>query len=160
MSILNMQSKTNTANIANAYSSIGVGCFIALCGVYILFAPKISVIGREHNIFELFEKDKNKLINMEKDKVELSLCHSPVYGSYLYRASIKDGIIDGYIEIKQSLWKRMHIILKILCCILSEILIFVWIIGRLGLFFRSINLPKRLEKRMYNNGFIKLGEIT
>ena len=97
---------------------------------------------------------------MEKDKVELSLCHSPVYGSYLYRASIKDEIIDGYIERKQSLWKRMHIILKILCCILSEILIFVWIIGRLVLFFRSINLPKRLEKRMYNNGFIKLGEIT
>ncbi len=160
MSILNMQSETNTVNIANAYSGIGVGCFIAFCGVYILFAPQISIIGREQNVFELFEKDKNKLINMEKDTVELSLCHSTVYGSYIYRASIKDGIIDGYIEREQSLWKRMHIIMKILCCILSEILIFVWIIGRIVLFFRSVNLPKRLEKRMYNNGFIKLGEMT
>lgn len=85
MSILNMQSETNTVNIANAYSGIGVGCFIAFCGVYILFAPQISIIGREQNVFELFEKDKNKLINMEKDTVELSLCHSTVYGSYIYR---------------------------------------------------------------------------
>ncbi len=91
---------------------------------------------------------------------EVEIEDSTVYGSYIYRASIKDGIIDGYIEREQSLWKRMHIILRILCCILSEILIFVWIIGRLVLFFRSINLPKRLEKSMYNNGFIKLGEMT
>ena len=158
MSILNMQSETNTINIANAYSGIGVGCFIALCGVYILFAPKISIIGREHNVFELFEKDKNKLINMEKDTVELPLCHSTVYGSYVYRAIVIDGIIDGHIERNKSLWKRMHLFWKIICCILSEILLFVWLIGRLLFFFRSINLPKRLERKMNNNGFIKVGE--
>ena len=149
---------TGLFRIKNAYSGIGVGCFIALCGVYILFAPKISIIGREHNVFELFEKDKNKLINMEKDTVELPLCHSTVYGSYVYRAIVIDGIIDGHIERNKSLWKRMHLFWKIICCILSEILLFVWLIGRLLFFFRSINLPKRLERKMNNNGFIKVGE--
>ena len=149
---------TGLFRITNAYSGIGVGCFIALCGVYILFAPKISIIGREHNVFELFEKDKNKLINMEKDTVELPLCHSTVYGSYVYRAIVIDGIIDGHIERNKSLWKRMHLFWKIICCILSEILLFVWLIGRLLFFFRSINLPKRLERKMNNNGFIKVGE--
>ena len=45
---------------------------------------------------------------------------------------------------------------KIVCCILSEILIFVWLTGRMIFFFRSINLPKRLEIKMKNSGFAKV----
>lgn len=159
MSIINMSSTTGVADITNAYTGIGVGIFIALCAVYILFAPKTSVIDREHNVFKLENKLKNKLIDLKTETVEILLCSSSVYGSYIYRATIKDGIIiDGNIERKKSLWKRMHIFWKIICCILSEILIFVWLIGRLLLFFRSINLPKRLELKMYNNGFVKIGK--
>lgn len=158
MSILNMNSETGIVNIANAYSGIGVGIFIALCAIYILFAPKTSVIDREHNIFKLENATKNKLIDLNGETVEVLLSWSTVYGSYVYRATVKDGIIDGHIERNKSLWKSMHLFWKIICCILSEILLFVWLIGRLFFFFRSINLPKRLEIKMSNNGFVKIGE--
>lgn len=157
MSILNMNSETDVVNIANAYSGIGVGIFIALCAVFILVAPQTSVIDREHNVFTLKNADKNTLINLDKATVEIVLSRSNVYGSYVYRATIQDGkTIDGNIEREKSLWKRMHVILKILCCILSEILVFVWLIGRLIFFLRSLNLPKRLERKMNKNGLEKV----
>ena len=81
---------------------------------------------------------------------------SKVYGSYIYCATIANGQVNGNIERGTTLWKRMHILLKILCCILSEILLFVWLIGRLIFMFRSINLPGRLENEMSKNGFEKI----
>ena len=69
-----MTSETDVVSIANAYTGIGIGIFIALCAVYILFAPKISVIDRENNVFELKDETKNKLINMENDTAEIPLC--------------------------------------------------------------------------------------
>ena len=156
MAILNMMNETGIVDMANAYTGIAVGAFIALCAIYILFAPKISVIDREHNVFVLENAEKNKLINMENKTEVLLLSKSYVYGSYVYRAKVKDGVLDGHIERETSLWKRMHIAWKIVCCILSEILIFVWLIGRLLFLFRSMNLPKRLETKMKNNGFAKI----
>lgn len=156
MSILNMNSETGVVNIANAYTGIGVGIFIALCAVYILFAPKISVVDREHNVFALKDETKNKLIDMQKCAVEILLCRSGVYGSYIYNATVQNVEVNGNIGRGTTLWKRMHVILKILCCILSEILIFVWLIGRFIFMLRSINIPYRLERKMKENGFKKI----
>lgn len=156
MAILNMMSVTGIVDIANAFTGIGVGTFIALCAIYVLFAPKISVIDREHNVFVLQNSDENKLIDLNAETIEICLSRSSVYGSYIYRAAICGDVFDGHIEREQSLWKRMHVAWKIVCCILSEILIFVWFIGRMIFFFRSINLPKRLEIKMKNNGFAKV----
>lgn len=153
MSILNLQSKTGIVNTANAYAGIGVGIFIALCAVYILIAPKTSVIDREHNKFILQNSDKNTLIDMERGSVEILLCRSDVYGDYIYKAAIDGNFVEGDIVRGKSLWKKMNIILKILCCILSEILIIVWLLGRGILFLRTIDLPRRLENKMIENGF-------
>lgn len=153
MAILNMESGTDVVNIFNAYSGIGVGIFIALCAVYILIAPKTSIIDREHNLFVLKEADKNRLIDMQGENTELLLCRSAVYGDYIFRAKIRNETVEGDIVRGKSLWKRMHVLLKILCCILSEILIFAWLLGRLVLFFRSVNLPGRLIDLMKKNGF-------
>ena len=160
--ILDYNSATKTVNtdIFNAYTGIGVSGFIALCSIYILIAPKINVTGKEHNVFFLQAEEKNALINLNNDTVEISLCRSFIYGSYVYRAKIEGKQIDGNIERDKSLWKRMPLWSKIICCILSEILIFVWLIGRLIFFLRSINLPKRLEYKMNKNGFTKVGEIS
>ncbi len=158
MSILNMYSESGVVNIENAYLGIGVGIFIALCAIFILSAPKISIIDREHNVFKLENEMNNKVIDMDCETVEIVLSCSVVYGSYVYRATVKDGIIDGHIERNKSLWRRMHLFWKIICCILSEILLFFWLIGRLLLFFRTINLPERLERKMNNNGFVKICE--
>ncbi len=156
MSILNMMSGTGVVSIANAYSGIAVGCFIALCAVYILIAPKTSVVGREHAKFVLKEAGKNDLVDMGREDVGILLCRSFIYGDYVFRAKITSAICEGDISRTPSLWKRMNIYFKILCCVLSEILIFVWLIGRLILFFRTINLPDRLEKVMRANGFMKV----
>ena len=128
-----------------------------LCSIYILISPKINVTGKEHNVFFLQAEEKNALINLNNDTVEISLCRSLIYGSYVYRAKIEGKQIDGNIERDKSLWKRMPLWSKIICCVLSEILIFVWLIGRLIFFLRSINLPKRLEYKMNKNGFTKVG---
>lgn len=160
--ILDYNSATKTVNtdIFNAYTGIGVSGFIALCSIYILIAPKINVTGKEHNVFFLQAEEKNALINLNNDTVEISLCRSFIYGSYVYRAKIEGKQIDGNIERDKSLWKRMPLWSKIICCILSEILIFVWLIGRLIFFLRSINLPKRLKYKMNKNGFAKVGGIS
>lgn len=153
MSILNMLSETGTVNIANTYSGIGVGIFIALCAVYILIAPKTSIIDREHNNFVLKNGDKNRLIDMRDKTVTLLLCRSAVYGDFIYQATIENNRIDGNIIRGTSLWNRMHVLFKVLCCLLSEILIFIWLIGRGILFLRSIDLPRRLLHIMQKNGF-------
>lgn len=154
MTILDFTTTDNTDGY-NAFVGICVGSFIALCAVYILIAPKISVIDREHNVFILNDKDKNALIHTEISTVDIILCRSFVYGSYIYRAAIKDGQVDGHIIRDKSLWKRMHVLLKIICCILSEILFFVWLAGRFIFFLRSMNIPQRLERKMKLNGFEK-----
>ncbi len=156
MSILNMMSITGIVDIANAFTGVGVGAFIAICAVYILFAPKTSIIDREHNVFVIENREKNKLFDLDAETIKICLSRSSIHGSYIYRATICGDIIDGHIEREPSLWKRMHVFRKVICCILSEILIFVWLTGRLIFFFRSINLPKRLKIKMKNNGFAKV----
>jgi len=157
MAILDFTSTKNT-DIYNAYAGIGVGCFIAICAIYILLAPRISVIDREHNVFVLQNEKQNELINMNDGKVELLLCTSKVYGSYIYRGTITDNKIEGNIERGPKLWKQLHILLKIFVCILSEILIFVWLIGYFVFSLRNMNIPKRLEKRMTKNGFERIND--
>lgn len=157
ISILNMTSKTNSVDILNAYTGIAVGIFIALCAIFIFFAPITRTIGREHNVFQLKNSSENKLIDMNKPTFKLILHKSLVYGSYYYIANISDkNLVDGNIEQSKSIWNNMHLFWKIICCILSEILIFIWLIGRLFFFLRTINLPKKLEIKMKNNGFIKI----
>ncbi len=162
MAILNMESETGKVSILNAYSGIGVGVFIALVAVYILLAPKWSVLSREHNAFVLAEAEKNRLEIGERGEISITLCKSAVYGDYVYRAILQGDTADGNICRTPSLWKRMHVVWKVLCCILSEILLFVWLGGRMVLFFRSLDLPSRLEKIMRENGFSRTlcGEKT
>ncbi len=152
--ILDFMSEAD-ARIYNAYTGMGIGAFIAACAVFIAVAPKLSVVGREHNVFELVEAEKNKIVC--GGALELVLLKSAVYGAYIYRARFAGGRLEGDIVRGPSLWKRMNIFLKILCCVLSEILVFAWLIGRAVLFVRSANLPARLEGIMVANGFKKCG---
>lgn len=147
--------RTAGRNVFNAYAGIFVGAFTALCAAYLLLAPKITVIGRERNVFLLRDAKKNDLIPMQFSAAEITLCRSFVYGAYVYRAVIQGEKVDGKIERRASLWKRMPVLLKIICCILSEILLFVWLIGRAVFWCRSLFLPERLAKKMERNGFVK-----
>lgn len=155
MTILDFCATADT-DIYNCFTGMGVGVIIAACAVYILIAPKVSVIDREHNVFVLKDADGNKLVDTDKPTAEIMLKKSVVYGSYVYRATVRENVVDGNIERDKSLWKRLPLLLKILCCVLSEILIFVWLIGRFVFFLFTLNLPKRLERKMNSNGFVKV----
>lgn len=146
---------TSTANVVkyNAFAGMGIGAFIAACAFYILIAPKISLVDRERCAFILKDGDKNGLIDMSLSSVSVPLCKSRVYGSFYYNAMVYGDKLDGNIEADSSLWKRMNLTLKIVCCIFSEILIFVWLAGRIVFFFRSVDLPRRLEAKLKKNGF-------
>lgn len=152
IAILNFTGTPN-ADVWNSFAGMGVGILIAMCAIYILIAPKVRLVGREHQAFLLTDGEKNSLIDMKKTAVFIVLCRSFVYGSYVYEAEVSGSFVDGHIVRGESLWKRMNLALKILCIVLSEILVFVWLIGNAVLFFRSMNLPKRLQKRMAQNGF-------
>lgn len=151
IAILDYTSAENHS-IYNGCAGLGVGIVIALCAVYILLAPKLSLVGREHNVFRLAEGEKN-LLGPEGEVLQLLLCKSAVYGSYIYRARFYGGVADGYIVREPPLWKRMPLWGKIICCILSEILIPVWLIGRGIYSIRSSALPQRLAKKMARSGF-------
>lgn len=145
-----------SAAVYNAYTGIGIGIFTVLCAVYILLSPTLGVTGNERNTFVLLYPAANTSIDMTNAALQLPLVNSPVYGSYVYDATITNGVLDGTIRRTPSLWKRMSGAVKILCCILSEILLFVWLFGRFVLFLRTINLHKRLQKTLLSQGFVKL----
>lgn len=144
-------------DVFNAAAGIGIGVITAACAVYVQIAPYITVQGKEHNSFMLENEEKNELIPLFGE-FEIVLCKSAIYGSYIYRARAENALVDGYIVREKSLWKRLNIFLKVLCCILSEILIFVWLAGRFVFFIRSANLPKKLTKIMQQNGYKHLSQ--
>ena len=73
---------------------------------------------------------------------------------YKYRY-IDEKEVEGEIIRKEGFFKKANIFIKIILIILSEILIFVWLIGRFIYFLRCAFLIKELEKVMAENGFKK-----
>lgn len=142
----------STGGAYNSYTGIAIGVFLALSAIYILLSPKLSVNGREHNVFVLTEKDKNDLIKTD-GKAELTLCKSKLYGTYVYEAELKNNVLDGKIVRRPAIWGSIPLPVKIICLILSEILIFVWLFGRIIYFFRTANLPYRLTRKLKSHGF-------
>lgn len=147
---------TARVDVYNSFAGMGVGIAIAVAASYILIAPRVQLAGRERQTFLLKEAQKNTLIDMKKATVTLMLCRSKVYGSYVYEATVTGSFVDGKIVQTAGLWRRMNLFWKIVCCILSEILIFAWLIGTAVYFLRSTNLPKRLQRRMAENGFARV----
>lgn len=152
MSLLDFTETKNT-DIYNAFSGIAVGLFIALSALYVFFAPKISLVGRESNVF--VGDGTQTVATNGQGNVKILLVSSRVYGSYVYVAKLDGKTLSGEIRQEASLWKKMPVALKILCCVLSEILIFVWLAGYLVFFLRCINLPAQLERKMKTLNFSK-----
>lgn len=60
----------------------------------------------------------------------------------MYITKNKRKILEGNITHEKSIWKDIPLLIKIILIILLEILIFVWILGYLVFFIRTINIPK------------------
>lgn len=144
---------TTNSELPNMLFGIGVGVAVMICSIALLLRPKFSVMGREYNQFKLSEHNGN---NFSEQNIEVVIVKSKVYGSYVYKAQVNDGIARGNIVRNPSLWKSMHVTLKILCIVLSEILVFAWLVGRLVFMFRTINLHSKLVNLMSAVGFTKI----
>jgi len=137
----------------NNYTGIGIACITVLLALFIFFAPRFSTVGRERNRFRLIDGTQNKLVDMERRETEILLHKSRIYGNTVFRAEITGNVVDGLIEKESGVWKRLNVFVKILCIILSEILIFVWAGGYAVHFVRTVNMPGKLKQRMAENGF-------
>lgn len=152
IAILSFTNETDVSQF-NSYSGIAVGAITMLLAIYVYFAPQISTIDREHNTFKLIINENNKIVDVSQGNVELMLVKSKIYGDYVYQASVENDVVDGKIIKKPGIWKSLHIVVKIICIILSEVLIFAWIIGYAIYFVRTIDMPRKLQKKMIDNGF-------
>lgn len=146
--------KEEGAGVYNSYSGIGVGAVTMLLAIYVYFAPQFSAIDREHNVFRLSDKSLNSLVDMTNANAEIMLCKSRIYGSYVYKFSVSGEETDGRIEKTKGFWSRLPLIVKILFIILSEILVFVWLLGYAVYFTRSVDMPGKLKRIMEKNGFV------
>lgn len=146
------------ANLYNGVTGVIVGSVTVLLAIYVYYAPKISVVGRERNVFRLVDPHKDRLGTKEGGSVRITLCKSVVYGSYVYVAGRTGEFVDGRIVRTAGGWKRLPVSGKIVCIVLSEILVFVWAAGYAVYFFRSLDMPRKLEGIMAGNGWEKTAE--
>lgn len=138
--------------IINGIFGMSVGAIIVLISIYIYFAPNISIVDREHNVYKL----KDGANKIEEGKVEIQLTHSKFYGNYTYVGNVKEDIIDGHIVKGKSPLGNWNIYVKILVIILSELLIFVYAGGALIFHFKNVTLIKKLDTIMLDKGYEKI----
>lgn len=152
--------KTTNANFANGLFGVGVGFFTIILGIFILILPTISMNERTHNEYSyLISKEKTindlktinskyKIIINQDNDLKIIFADNKIYGKYYYEAIIENEKIIGDLKHENHFFKELHLVWKIIIITLSEILIFVWIIGKLINFFKNANLPEKLNKIM------------
>ena len=152
VALMSFASDTDS-RVINGIFGLVVGLLIVLIGIFVIIAPKISIVDRIHNVYKIIN-NKYDL----KDEFKITLTNSKIYGSYYYEATIKDNVIDGYIKKTKSPIFKWNIYIKILIIVLSEILIFPYAVGALISHFKNVNLIKKLDENMINLGCEKIIE--
>ena len=128
-----------------------IGIFVMVLSLFMFLSPFITIANQEQNDFLLIQKSKNNLI---KEEGSLTLAKSFIYGNYVYLYKFNGEVVSGNIIKEDGFWKKTHLLIKIILIVLSEILIFAWLIGRFIYFLRCMFLIKKLQKVMIDNGFI------
>lgn len=155
IAITSFASEVDTKMIDGIFG-ICVGGLIILIAGYILVAPKISIVDREHNVYKLKNNAKHNLNVNNDNKVIINLTSSPVCGNYTYEATLENNVLDGHIiKGKSPIWK-WNIWIKILIIVLSEILIFVYAVWSFIFHIKCSTLINKLDNYMEKNNFIKV----
>ncbi|MBE6137552.1 MAG: hypothetical protein E7176_04065 [Erysipelotrichaceae bacterium] len=131
-----------------------VGAIIILIGLFVLIAPKVSIIDKEHQVYKL----KDNVISTFEENVEIKLTSSRFYADFYYKGIKNNDIIDGHIIKGKNPIFKWNIFIVILVMVLSEILIFPYAIGALVNYFKGYKLIKKLDIIMSDNNYIKVGE--
>ncbi|MGM9968773.1 MAG: hypothetical protein ACI35S_00085 [Anaeroplasma sp.] len=141
----------STNSISHGALGTIVGFFTILVGVYILIAPKISIVDKEHNRYIL--NSNNNVSN-----IKVFLTNSKLYGNYYYEAKVIDSIADGYIIKDKSPIFKWNIFILIIVITLSEILVFPYAIGAFLFHNKGRKIIKKLDEKMFDLGFERIDE--
>lgn len=152
VAIMSFASQTDSRFIDGIFG-ISVGGLIVLIAIFIFIAPKVSIYDREHNIY----KSINNTTHSNGDLI-IKLTNSKLYGNFYYKAIKNNDIVDGHIIKGKSPIRKWNIFIKILVIILSEILIFPYAIGAIIFYYKNATIIKKLDKKMYKEGYIKIVE--
>ena len=142
------------SRLINGIFGLVVGIIILLLGIFIIIAPKISIVDREHNMYKQVKND----VSLEQ-KFELKLTTSKFYGNYYYKASVNGDIVDGHIVKGTSPIFKWNIYIKILVIVLSEILIFPYAVGALVYYFKNAKIIDKLDSKMTSLGCVKINNM-
>ena len=142
--------ESETFTLSSSLFGLITGIFVMVLSFFMFLSPFITITNQEQNDFLLIEKSKNNLI---KEEGSLTLAKSIIYGNYVYLYKFNGEVVSGNIIKEDGFWRKTHLLIKIVLIVLSEILIFVWLIGRFIYFLRCMFLIKKLEKVMIENGF-------
>ncbi len=136
--------------LSSGIFGVAIGFIIVLIAIFILIAPRISIIDRMHNVYE--QMGESTFTN----EVKIKLTYSKFYGNYYYIGIKDNNIIDGKIVQDKSPIFKWNIYILILVIILSEILIFPYAVGALVYYFKSAKLIDKLDKIMIEHNFKKI----
>ena len=142
--------ESETFTLSSSLFGLITGIFVMVLSLFMFLSPFITITNQEQNDFLLIEKSKSNLI---KEEGSLTLAKSFIYGNYIYLYKFNGEVVSGNIIKEDGFWRKTHLLIKIILIVLSEILIFVWLIGRFIYFLRCMFLIKKLHKVMIENGF-------
>lgn len=147
-------------NFYNGISGISIGIFTLIISLFIIFSKKYSLIVNNNFAFKEVDSSKDKKLELTNKENSLVLIKSKIYGTYIYSYSYQDDSINGnIIKIKPSI-KNINIFIKIILIILSEILIFIYLIGYLIFLILLIFIKDKLIKIMEDSGFRLMNQIN
>lgn len=135
--------------IINGLFGMGVGLIIVLVSIYMFFAPKISIVDREHNVYRKIDGDKAQ-------DIEIILTKSKFYSNFTYKGRANGNVVDGHIIKGESPIKKWNIYVIILVILLSEILIFPYAGGALWFHLSNYKLIANLDEEMKKLGYEKI----
>lgn len=151
VAITSFSTKMDTSQISGFFG-IGIALIMIFIAIFIFVAPKISIVDKEHNIYQ---KISNQSFIQTKE-VFIQLTFSKLYGNYFYKAILDKNIIDGHIIKGKNpvlFWNKFLLVILI---ILSEILIFPYAIGAFIFYFKNAKLIQKLDQKMLELGYHKI----
>lgn len=143
-------SVSDNTRLTSGIFGISVGSIIILLAIFVLLAPKVSLVDRKFNKYELASVD------LLDDDVIIPLRKSRFYSSYHFSGYKSGNVVEGYIVKEKNPFWNLHIVLKIIFIIFSEILIFGYGIGALVNYFSNGKIIKNLNSYMLKHGYIKV----
>ena len=152
--ILSFTMESKAANYYDGIFGIIAGIINIVLSIFIWFGPKISLIDRSHNVYELIE-GKNAF---EDENVNIILVSNPIYGKVVFLGINEGNKISGEIVREFKRFKDFKWYFLLPALIFYVVIIIPYLIGALIFYFYSARSVSMLNKRMLKNGYRKKEE--